>query len=444
MSQEASIKAGPYSVRLEGDSGSFDARLDTTTSGDGIHEVTLSLSAPEPSTPPEIKLVFQHPLHDVQARWIPATRAMPGLLPEWDCAFTSQMTRDAPVACLYSTDGNNRLTLACSECVLPVEVRAGVHEESAGLNCSVRMFHQPYDPIDRYEVHLRIDTREVPYYAALAGVSRWWEERSGHVPMAVPNSAKVPYYSTWYSFHQSLVVEDVLKQCRLARELGCEAIIVDDGWQTQDTGRGYPFTGDWEPVRLGDVNRFVDALTNRMNTLDLRLLCGKTAVHSDMFMWNRDEPVEAAALQLLNVLFAVPQASVLIDRLSDEHRAMLKFWLGFWREHRDALLDGELAPLHPEAWYPVVAASNDMKRVVAVYSDIIVNPGKSLPDDLYVVNATRSNRIALDLPEAVGRRTVDVFDCQGQRTGTFERAFNSGIHTIAVPPSGLVQVRRAF
>lgn len=65
-------------------------------------------------------------------------------------------------------------------------------------------------------------------------------------------------------------------------------------------------------------------------------------------MWHSDEPAESAALQLFNVLFSVPQISVLLDRIPPEHVEMLRFWLGIWREHRDVLLDGELAPLHPE------------------------------------------------------------------------------------------------
>ena len=51
-----------------------------------------------------------------------------------------------------------------------------------------------------------------------------------------------------------------------------------------------------------------DVLSNRLRTLDLRLTTGTTAVHSDMLEWNCAESAEVAALQLLNILFSVPQA----------------------------------------------------------------------------------------------------------------------------------------
>jgi alpha-galactosidase len=68
----------------------------------------------------------------------------------------------------------------------------------------------------------------------------------------------------------------------------------------------------------------------------------------------------------------VPQISVLLDRIPPEHVDMLRFWLGFWREHRDVLLDGALEPLHPEAIYPVVLACTVSKLAAAAYGNAVV------------------------------------------------------------------------
>ncbi|MGW8882599.1 alpha-galactosidase, partial [Streptomyces mirabilis] len=39
----------------------------------------------------------------------------------------------------------------------------------------------------------------------------------------------------------------VERQAALAAAVGCESIIVDDGWQTTDRARGYGHCGDWDP-----------------------------------------------------------------------------------------------------------------------------------------------------------------------------------------------------
>jgi alpha-galactosidase len=83
-------------------------------------------------------------------------------------------------------------------------------------------------------------------------------------------------------------------------------------------------------------------MRNRHNIINLRYTSGKSAVHSDMVMWNKDDEVESAALQLVSIIYGVPQISVRIAELSEEHKQMLSYYLSFWREHRDVLMDGKL------------------------------------------------------------------------------------------------------
>jgi alpha-galactosidase len=138
--------------------------------------------------------------------------------------------------------------------------------------------------------------------------------------------------------------------------------------------------------RAGDCPN--DAIGNRMRTLDIRLLCGDTACHSDMVMWHPDDSVESAAMQMTNILFSVPQVSMLLDKLPPEHHEMVTFYLAFWREHRDVLLDGSLQPLHPETFYPLVTASTSHKWLAAAYEDVVIELPQELPAQVLLVNST--------------------------------------------------------
>ena len=86
----------------------------------------------------------------------------------------------------------------------------------------------------------------------------WWAAQPGYAPAPVPELARLPVYSTWYNYHQSVDAAVLLKEVAIAKKLGFDSIIVDDGWQTLDTGRGYAYTGDWEPERMPDMKAFVD------------------------------------------------------------------------------------------------------------------------------------------------------------------------------------------
>ena len=59
--------------------------------------------------------------------------------------------------------------------------------------------------------------------------------------------------------------------------------------------------------RYGNIFRVNDcpnsALRNRVGIVDLRLLCGHSAVHSDMLMWHPKEDPEEIAIQLISCLF---------------------------------------------------------------------------------------------------------------------------------------------
>ena len=181
-----------------------------------------------------------------------------------------------------------------------------------------------------------------------------------------------------------------------------------------------------------------DAVSNRIRTIDVRLLAGNTAVHADMLMWHRDESVEVAALQFLNILFAVPQISVRLEVVPESHRAMLRFYLGFWREYRDVLLDGTLRAEHPELNYPVVSARSGSRSVVAVYgAGSLVELDPAPGEEVNLVDATGCGRIILSLARAP--REAAAFTATGVPTEI--PTPGAGCRLLTMPVSGVLRLR---
>lgn len=559
----------------------------------GLSLVHLEIRAGEAWSPRPLKLAWRHPIVETIGVWCSASDMRRGLTLPWEITVKSKATSQAPVVCLYGADGGNRLTFACSEVLEHIECTASVHEASATFACHVLFFSQPTAPLRHYRATIRIDLRREPFHQGLREVQAWWAGMPGITPSPVPDAARWPMYSTWYSFHQQMTDEAVEAQCRLAKELGCEAVIIDDGWQTADNAGGYAYCGEWDvfpgkfpdmaahaarihalgmkcllwysvpfigfrspayqrfqgkylvehdhfqaavldprfpEVReyliglyesairewdldglkldfvdsfapsadsytdgvegrdivsvpeavdrlLRDVNTRLrrikpdimiefrqsyvgplmrnygnlfrahdcpnDALTNRVRIIDVRLLAGNTAVHSDMLMWSNHEPVASAARQLLNILFSVPQVSVLLDEIPPDHRQMLRFWLGFWREHRDVLLDGDLQPFHPEQYYPFVLARGVSSWIGVVYANIAAPLSTRLPDELWLVNATSQARVLLELDTDSGTYAVEEYDVTGGHVESRTISLAPGLHALKVGPSGLLRLRRS-
>ncbi|MCK4965674.1 alpha-galactosidase [bacterium] len=398
-------------------------------------------------------------------------------------------------------------------------------------------------------------------------------------------------YSTWYNYHQDISADVLLKEAEVARKLGFKAIIVDDGWQTMDSNRGYAYTGDWQPERIPNMKEFVDALhemdmkillwyavpfmgekaknferfrgkylryrnglgtyvldprfpevreyiiniykkalqewnldgfkldfithftadketvleisdgrdfasvneaadilmtdimaelkkvkpdimiefrqsyvgplmrkygnmfrvadcpnvavRNRVGSVDLRLLSGDTAVHSDPIMWNYGESVEIAALQFLNILFAVPQVSVRLEDIPKEHFEMIKFLMEYWNENRSILLNGTFEALFPLANYPVVSAREGEKQIVAAYSDQIITLDASKPlKKLDIVNAKTTDRIVVEVIQNMGTFYYTIWDCQGRTIKEEVINLKKGVHGLTVPASGIISFNR--
>lgn len=179
-----------------------------------------------------------------------------------------------------------------------------------------------------------------------------------------------------------------------------------------------------------------DPCANRKRICDLRLTSGKTAVHSDMLVWSRDETPEGAALPILNALFSTIQYSMVLSSLPPSHAEVVRHWISFSREHREALLKGAFRPHHPENGYTWIEGESAKERVVAIYSPDVIVPLGEIGKATYIVNATGGAALAIEVSGAV---EVGRYGVCGKREGTY--SLSAGIHRVPIPPSGYALAR---
>ena len=195
------------------------------------------------------------------------------------------------------------------------------------------------------------------------------------------------------------------------------------------------------PQRCANLLRAMDcpsdAIENRRRTVDTRLLAGTAVVHADMVIWHRDEPVAAAALQLIAVLHAVPQISVRLADLSDAHRTMLRHWLHFWSRYRETLLDGNFIPSeHCSGWVHIRCA--DAQRCIdIVHADRPCRWQPTDPSQRLIVNGTRRDGVVVVGPHPAG--TLVIYDTTGrevQRSAVHAASPQSTCQHLAIPAAG--------
>lgn len=236
----------------------------------GVTLVTVRLSRAEPAPPPAFSVGWTMPQVDVAHLWTPTpSRFGPCLTANWEQPFRSSAVFELPLMTLMSATERNRMTMGCTETVRPVTFGAGLVEETCCFGCSVGFFAEPEAPLAAYETTVRIDTRDVVWYEAVKDAARWMSSGE-NAPCVPPPLAYEPLYSTWYGFHQDVFADKLEAECARAAALGMKVLIVDDGWQTDDTNRGYSFTGDWRVSK----RRFPDmaAHVRRVHEIGLKYM----------------------------------------------------------------------------------------------------------------------------------------------------------------------------
>ena len=179
-------------------------------------------------------------------------------------------------------------------------------------------------------------------------------------------------------------------------------------------------------------------MRNRFAMGELRMM-GNAAVHSDMLEWHPDDTRESVARQLLSTLFMVPQISVLLNRISEEHTRVLKNYLNFWNTHREILLDGDFCAYDPTAHYSLMTAKKDGTLIAVSYMDRPLEIGERF-EKIIFFNATAKDRLTLRLSPSQVTYACRIYDCEGELISEETRAFEKGIYDLSVPDGGRVEM----
>ena len=227
-----------------------DWKFSASIEAEGDKEVlTIVMDSPTPAQPADFKVFFSIPQKGVFNVWTSKTDFSTHLDPFWSSPnYRSSFAYCMPLYSYFDDNENNCLTIACSEALRRVDAKLGVLEEGCEICSELQYFNEPEAPLTHYTTQILLDARHVFWSESIAEAAEWMTNAGDFEPSDVPDAAFEPLYSTWYQFHQQVTDESVLAECRLAADLGMKTVILDDGWQTDNTWKGYSWCGDWRPA----------------------------------------------------------------------------------------------------------------------------------------------------------------------------------------------------
>ncbi len=174
--------------------------------------------------------------------------------------FYSRLACWMPLMQTVSKDDKNCSCVAVKDVKTPIACDTHIDIYSEQAETSFVFFNGTTNPTTHYETEIRVDNRTIPFEDAIYSAIDWYS--CSRTKRAVPEKAYSPMYSTWYSYLQNISAEAVLNECREAKKYGMDAVILDDGWQTDDPTVMYGYTGDWRPTqkKFPDMRKMVDEL----------------------------------------------------------------------------------------------------------------------------------------------------------------------------------------
>ena len=180
-----------------------------------------------------------------------------------------------------------------------------------------------------------------------------------------------------------------------------------------------------------------DYLKNRASILDMRMIMGDQAVHSDKLMLPPFEDPRINALQIISCMFGVLQFSGRLDRLNERTLQMSRFWLSFLKEHRTLLQSRELETHEAHLLYTWAQAVEGNECAVGVYAmDKCIRPAAK--DTIYIANGCMGERLFVEL---AGAYRVQIFNCFGVETACFEKTF-ADVECLRIPVGGLAVLKK--
>ena len=577
-----------FDIDLNGQNAEFETEELESEPAINLYRICFTLH--KKAVPKKITLQFHFPRNDIFSVFKPNAKLISGVLPDWNPVKSSaSAVSGASVLALISKGDANRLTVALSDCKTPCCIKAGFNEAQKDMTVCVEIFTSAVSPLCEYETVLRLDMRNIPASRSISDVTVWWK-RTGYSTAYLPQAAAMPMYAPWYAYQQKFTDDILLEECKYAKSLGMEAIIVDDGWQTEDSSGGYAFCGDWKICRnkIHDMKKFVadlhrigmkiilwfsvpfmgkyaesverfrgkylyfnshldsyvfdprfrevreylvgtyadflktydldgfkldfidafrlteespenyadmdhvsledavdallseicnrlkeikpdillefrqhytgvmmqkygnmfrvgdcpgDATTLRVGVAELRMLTGGIAVHSDPLIWSYQDPVEYAAYQLNHSIFAVPQISLKLGEISEQHRKMLSYYLQYYKENREILLFGELYANGFEQNYTSLTAKGADKEITVLYGNPVFDYCVTNRGYVDLINGTAGTTVLIR-SEAEAEICVKITDCRGETVENNKVVLRSGITEFRIPISGFMSITK--
>ena len=153
----------------------------------------------------------------------------------------------------------------------------------------------------------------------------------------------------------------------------------------------------------------INFILNRWQVTMLRLLTPDRAIHFDPALWHPEDSDENVAVHLINSIISVPMVSIDLDRYPQNHHQLIRYWIGFYQEHKNSIIHGAFKPEFIFGHVAVIHFIGKDEQIIGLYSDVPLSiEQNALP--MWILNASNRPYIELRANDFRGEHLVSTRD----------------------------------
>ena len=133
-------------------------------------------------------------------------------------------------------------------------------------------------------------------------------------------------------------------------------------------------------------------------------------------------------------MFCVPQISVLLDKISEEQKTLVTYFLSFWREHRKTLLDGKLSISGHDVGYTMAQSTRNGECVAVLYHNVAYSAQKGVAT--YLFNSSGHDGVIVELQADA---ECEIYDILGKKYSS--EKLSTGIHKISAKNCEMIKIK---
>jgi alpha-galactosidase len=180
----------------------------------------------------------------------------------------------------------------------------------------------------------------------------------------------------------------------------------------------------------------------RRETALLEPYSGNIPVHADYAFWHPDDKLENKAKMMATIMLGcVPTLSHELTKFTKEENLLVKNWINFYEQWKNALTTGTFTPLSFDQHYSIIRLMGDNEVVFGIFTPYF--PGNlSLPEKhverIAILNGTNRSEIFCKLKNLKGEYSLTGLDCFLQKKSQQIINETSPVIDLFIPEGGMM------